>query len=158
MTPEIRSTLIEKIKLTPSLTRAAVAGLTAAQLQTPFREGAWTVSQIIHHLADSHMQAVIRSKKILTEDHPTLQPYEQDTWALLGDASQPKVDDSLHILDGLHNRWYSFWKNLPESAWTRTAYHPENGEMSLEDILRTYANHGENHVKQITDLRTKNGW
>ena len=158
MTPETRSELIEKIKRTPQLARAAVRGLTAEQLQTPFREGAWTLSQIVHHLADSHMHAVIRSKNIFTEEHPTLQPYEQDTWALLGDASQTNVDDSLNIIDGLHNRWYSFWKNLPEEAWTRTAFHPENGEMTLEDILRIYANHGENHVKQITDLRTKKSW
>jgi len=138
--------------------REVVNGLQGMQLDTPYRTGGWTVRQVVHHLADSHMHAYLRMKFIVTEDHPVIKPYDQDCWAALTDAARAPLEPSLLILDGLHERWAHFLESLPDAAWTRSALHPERGEVTLESMLRTYAGHGDKHVEHIRGLRTARGW
>lgn len=158
MTAAERHEKIGMIRDLPDSVEAAVKGLDDKQLDTPYREGGWTIRQVVHHLADSHMNAVVRMKLMVTEDHPTLKPYNQDAWAGLADSSRLPVQSSLSILRGLHERWASLLASLPESAWARTALHPERGEVTMEGTLSTYASHGANHVRQITGLRKAKGW
>jgi hypothetical protein len=153
-----RRELIDAIERLPRELESAVHGLSDAQLDTPFREGGWTVRQIVHHLADSHANALIRMKLAITEDSPTLKPYDQDRWALLADSETYPIAPSMRILEGLHERWTTLLRALPSDAWARDAMHPENGTMTLDDLLRTYGHHGANHVAQITRLRAAHGW
>ncbi len=150
--------LINKIRVLPGQIESSVKGLSDSQLDTPYREGGWTVRQVVHHLADSHMNAYIRMRLIVTEDHPTLKPYDQDEWARQHDAAHDPLAASMNILKGLHPRWTNFLESLPDTAWKRTAHHPEIGEVSLEDLLKIYADHGENHVGQIDKLRAAQKW
>ncbi len=152
-----RQQKIEAIRQTPQQLEAAVSGLTDSQLDIPYRDGGWTVRQVVHHIADSHMNAFIRMKLILAEDHPTLKPYEQDDWVVMRD-SLGDIAPSLAIISGLHARMVELLMNVKEEEWRRTANHPENGEMTLDDILNTYAKHGATHVGQITGLRVRMGW
>ncbi|MBP1619814.1 MAG: DinB-like domain protein [Acidobacteria bacterium] len=152
-----REALIDGLAAVPAALEAAITGLTDAQLDTPYREGGWTVRQVVHHLADSHINAFVRVKLVLTEDHPTLKPYVQDRWAELADTKLP-VAPSLAIVRGVHERWVALLRSLPGTAWTRTAFHPENGEMSLDDILALYGRHGADHVGQIAALRARMAW
>lgn len=152
-----RDEMIAKIKRLPEIVDQAVAGLNDEQLNTRYREGGWTVRQVVHHLADSHMNAFTRMKLAITEEKPTLKTYDQDEWAKLPDSKTP-VAGSLAILRGLHERWGCLLDNLSESDWQRPAYHPERGDITVTDLLKIYANHGEKHVSQITDLRTNRGW
>ena len=149
---------IDLIKKLPGEIEEAVKGLSDSQLDTPYRQGGWTVRQVVHHLADSHMNAFIRVKLILTEEKPTLKPYNQNEWAKLVDARSVSVASSLALLRGLHERWASLLESLPEQAFGRTALHPERGEVTLESQLVTYANHGVKHVGHIAALRAAKGW
>ncbi len=144
-----REELISKIEALPGLVRAAVTGATDAQLARPYREGGWNARQVVHHLADSHMNAFIRCRLIATEDNPSLKPYDQDIWATLPDSHTGPLEPSLAILSGLHTRWAAFFRALAEDAWSRTGLHPENGAMSLQLILDSYAAHGERHLGHI---------
>jgi uncharacterized damage-inducible protein DinB len=153
-----RKRQIEMIRKLPEQARAAVKGLNDEQLNTPYGEGKWTVRQVIHHLADSHMNAFVRMKLVLTEDNPTLKPYSQDDWARTKEAVAYPVESSLHILTGLHERWATLLDGVAEAGWSRTAFHPENGPMTLQRLLDIYADHGEKHVRSITDLRQRKGW
>lgn len=152
-----RTAKIARIAACPPALRAAVADLTDEQLDTPYRDGGWTVRQVVHHLADSHANAYLRFRWVVAEDHPTLKTYDQDVWARFPDSRMP-IAPSLMIVDGLHERWTNFLSALPEEAWLRTANHPERGEISLEYLLDMYSDHGVNHVKQITDLRARKSW
>jgi len=156
-TAEERQKQIDRIEELPRLLEEAVRGLDDEQLDTPYREGGWTVRQVVHHLADSHANAVTRMKLILTEDHPTLKTYDQDEWAGLADSALP-LEPSLAIVRGLHQRCTALLRAVPEEAWPRTAFHPERGDITLDDLLGLYAGHGANHVRQITDLRARQGW
>ncbi len=158
MTAAERQEKIEKIRDLPNVVEAAVKGLNDQQLDTPYREGGWTIRQVVHHLADSHMNAFVRMKLMVTENHPTLKPYDQDAWAGLPDSNRLPVQSSLAIIRGLHERWATLLAALPESAWVRAAHHPERGEVTMEGTLSTYAGHGANHVRQITGLRQAKGW
>jgi hypothetical protein len=158
LTTTERREKIAKIQQLPAVLKAAVQGLNDRQLDTPYRTGGWTVRQVVHHLADSHMNAVIRMKLILTEEAPTLKPYNQDAWAKLIDTSTLPIQSSLALLTGLHERWTKLLESLPDGAWIRTAHHPERGDVSLESMLITYSGHGEKHVGQITGLRNAQGW
>jgi hypothetical protein len=149
LTNEQRRELIETIRAFPAQLRARVAGLSDEQLTTHFLEGEWTVAQNIHHLADSHMNSFVRTRLILTENRPTLKPYDQDCWAELADSGTTALEDSLSILEGLHRRWVRLFESLDESDWRRAGLHPEIGEVALDDILRIYAAHGEGHIDQI---------
>lgn len=157
MTPEERRACIEEIRILPDLVRDAIEGLNDARLDTAYREGGWTVRQVVHHIADSHVNAYGRMKLVLTERHPTLKPYDQDAWAELADYALP-VDSSIALLAGLHRRWAAFLEAVPDEGWGRTAYHPEDGEVTLEGLLRSYARHGRHHVGQIEELRRSSGW
>ena len=152
-----RTKLIDNIRKLPGILENAVRQLNESQLDTPYREGGWTVRQVVHHLADSHMNAYIRMKLVLMEVHPTLKGYDQNAWALSADTSLP-VAHSVAILKGLHGRWAHLLDTAPDDSWSRTAFHTENGEMTLDSLLTIYGHHGENHVKQITDLRSAKGW
>lgn len=152
-----RNSSLAALQQLPSLVREATRGLQEQQLNTPYREGGWTVRQIVHHIADAHTHGLMRMKFTLTETHPTLTPYNQDLWALLGDSNLP-LEPSFHIISGIHTRMLALLINLPNKAWERTAYHPDNGIVSLESIVHTYAHHGEHHVAQITSLRERMRW
>lgn len=158
LTATDRRDMIAKIQQLPALVEAAVKGLNDDQLNTPYRQGGWTVRQVVHHLADSHLNAFVRMKLILTEERPTLKPYDQDDWARLADAADAPVQSSLSIIRGLHDRWTVLLESVPGSSWSRSAFHPEIGEVTLEHMLAMYANHGKHHVGQITGLRTAKGW
>jgi hypothetical protein len=153
-----RGELIAKIQSLPDDAARAVHGLNESQLNTPYRDGGWTVRQVVHHLADSHMNAYIRMKLILTEDNPPLKGYDQEKWAELADVAGVPVEESLSLLRSLHRRWARLLESIPDPAWSRTGLHSESGIMSLDDLLTTYARHGENHVRQILDLRAEKGW
>ncbi|HMQ34259.1 MAG TPA: DinB family protein [Chloroflexaceae bacterium] len=148
MPPE-RERLVATLAALPARLEALVAGLSAAELTAHYLAGEWSVAQNVHHLVDSHMNSYVRCKLILTEERPTLKPYDQDAWAALPDGAEADIAVSLAILRGLHERWARFWRALPESAWAREGLHPEAGPMSLDDILRSYAAHGEGHLDQI---------
>ena len=157
MSPD-RKTQIDAIRMLPEKMKAAVQELSGPQLDTPYRDGGWTVRQVVHHTADSHMNAFIRMKLILTEDRPRLKPYDQERWAETADVAGVPVEPSLEIIRGLHERWVALLEQVPEGAWSRAAVHPESGEVTLESLLATYAHHGENHVGHILQLRASRGW
>lgn len=158
MTATERTEKISRIRSLPDEAESAVKGLTDKQLDTPYREGGWTPRQVIHHLADSHMNAFIRMKLILTEKGPTLKTYDQEEWAKRADSVTLSVQSSLSILKGLHERWTALLQNATDGDWSRTAQHPESGTVTLESLLNTYARHGANHCQQITKLREARGW
>ena len=155
---EERLKKIEKIRALPAALEEALKGLNDRQLDTPYREGGWTVRQVVHHLADAHLNAFIRMKLILTEERPAIKPYDQNAWAALPDSTGMPVGVSLEILRGLHDRWAMLLDRVPVDGWTRTALHPERGEVTLEGQLTVYAGHGEKHVEHIMGLRRMKGW
>lgn len=157
LTPEMRAELIERIAETPAQLREAVAGLDDAQLDTPYREGGWTLRQLVHHVPDSHINSYTRFRLALTEDRPTIKPYDEAAWATLPDTAMP-IDASLDLLDALHRRWVVLLRSLDEEQWHRQLVHPEVGPMTLERLLVMYAWHGPHHVGHVTALRERMGW
>ena len=157
LTTDQRNALIAKLRDCTRVVRSAVADLDDEQLDTTYRDGGWTVRQVVHHIADSHANAYLRFKWVIAEDFPTIKTYDQDVWAGMPDSKLP-LDCSLVLLDGLHERWSSFLSQLPESAWSRRVMHPESGNLSLDDLLEIYGGHGAHHAGQITDLRKRKGW
>ena len=153
-----RNHWIDDIAKAPGLVRAAVAGLTAQQLDTPYRPQGWTVRQVVHHLPDSHLNAYIRFKLALTEDEPTIKPYAEDRWAKLEDGRTAPVDLSLELLDSLHRRWVLMLRSMAPDDFNRTFRHPERGVLTLNMNLGMYAWHGRHHTAHITSLRDRNGW
>jgi uncharacterized damage-inducible protein DinB len=150
---------LNDIKFLPQLLENAVINLDEAQLQTPYREGGWTVQQLVHHVADSHMNAYCRFKLGLTEDNPAIRPYDQAAWANLNDTAKIPINISLTLLYALHTRWYSLISDLELKDWERTVFHPEyQKEMTLWYLLGMYAWHGKHHVAHITGLRERNKW
>ena len=156
-TEEQRAAKIAQIAACPPALRAAVQGLSDDQLDTPYRDGGWTVRQVVHHVMDSHASGYLRCRWVVADPGTTLKTYDQDVWATFEDMRMP-LESSLAMLDGLHARWSYFLSTLPADAWERKAMHPERGEISLEDLLEIYSDHGANHTKQITDLRARKGW
>jgi hypothetical protein len=148
MIPAERREAIQKIEALAAQIEALIDGRPESDLDKTYREGSWTARQLIHHLAESHMHSYIRTHFILTEEKPPLKPYDQDLWSKLPDAKIP-VTPSVEILRGLHTRWTVFWKTLPEAAFSRTGYHPERADVSLDDLLRIYAGHGVKHLEHI---------
>ncbi|HXQ97589.1 MAG TPA: putative metal-dependent hydrolase [Candidatus Limnocylindrales bacterium] len=157
-TPTERKQMIDSVEATPNRFRSAVAGLNDKQLDTPYRHGGWTVRQTVHHVADSHMNAYIRFRLGVTEAEPTVKPYDEKQWADLLDARTAPVDISLEIIDGIHRRWAILLHSVREIDFNRAVRHPENGVMSLDDVLALYEWHGRHHAAHITALRTRNGW
>jgi hypothetical protein len=158
LTPEQRLPLIENIAQMPERLDAAVAGLNAAQIDTPYRPGGWTVRQVVHHLADSHMNAFVRFKLTLTEDAPTIKPYEEARWAETADAKTPPIELSLALLESLHARWMLLMRSLAPEDWSRKLTHPERGVVTLDENLCLYSWHCRHHVAHITALREREGW
>ena len=152
-----RGKLIDEIEQAPKHLRAAVQGLNTQQFETAYRPDGWTVRQVVHHVADSHMNAFIRFKLALTEDHPTIKPYMEDRWAKLDDVLvDPEV--SLTLLDNLHVRFVRVLRSIKPEGWQRTFQHPELGKVSLDRNLALYAWHGRHHTAHITGLRQRMGW
>jgi uncharacterized damage-inducible protein DinB len=157
LTPDERTGAIATLAELPEQLRNAIDGLDSAQLSAPYREGGWTLRQVVHHVADSHMNAFIRIRLALTEDWPTIKPYDQTAWAKLHDATAP-VEWSLELVESLHARWVMLLQSLDEQQWKRGFQHPENGPMTVELTTLTYAWHSRHHVAHITHLRAKEGW
>jgi hypothetical protein len=153
-----RRAFIDAIAEAPTRLASAVAGLTPAQLDTPYRPGGWTVRQLTHHVPDSHMNAYVRFKLALTENEPTIKTYEEARWAELGDTAATPVEISLALLENLHKRWVALLRSLTPADWARKFRHPELGAVSLDQNLALYAWHGKHHVAHITAMRERNGW
>ena len=141
----------------PAKLKAAVDGLSDEQLDTPYRDGGWTLRQTVHHLADSHINSFCRFKLALTEDEPTIRPYYEDRWAELADSSMP-VNVSLKIVEGVHSRWASLLGSMTEDDYKREFVHPETGIWTLERVLGLYAWHSRHHTAHITRAREQRGW
>jgi hypothetical protein len=153
-----RTVAIAAIAAMPGLLRAAVKGMDREQLDTPYREGGWTVRQLVHHIADSHMNAFVRVRLALTEDWPTIKPYDEKAWAMLRDSTGAPVGWSLDLLESLHARWVMMLDSLTEEQWARGVNHPENGPMTIDFATQLYAWHSKHHVAHITRLREQKGW
>jgi uncharacterized damage-inducible protein DinB len=149
---------LDDIEQTPTRLRAAVHGLSDQQVDTPYREGGWTVRQVVHHVPESHMNSYIRFKLALTEEAPTIRPYMEDRWAKLPDATTAPVELSLVLLEFLHKRWMLVLRAMKPEEWRRTFRHPEIGLMTLEKALALYSWHGRHHVAHVAALREKMGW
>jgi uncharacterized damage-inducible protein DinB len=158
VSPARRAARVDDIAAAPAALRVAVRGLDDRQLDTPYRPGGWTVRQVVHHVPDSHMNAYIRMKLCVTEDVPTIKPYDEKTWAELPDGRGGPVERSLVLLETLHERWVRFLRALPAEAFGRTVIHPESGIMSLDALVAMYAWHGKHHAAQVTALRERSGW
>lgn len=154
---EDRANAIATLAELPEQLRNAVEGLGSAQLNTPYRDGGWTVRQLVHHIADSHMNAFIRVRLALTEDWPTIKPYDEKAWATLHDSAAP-IEWSLELVESLHARWVMLLQSLSEEQWMRGYRHPENGEITLDAVTLLYAWHSRHHVAHITHLRASEGW
>ncbi len=150
---------IAAIAETPGALRSAVAGLARDQLETRYRPGGWTVKQLVHHVPDSHMNAYTRFKLALTEDEPTIKPYDEAAWAELPDSRKVPIEVSLDLLDALHLRWVALLRSMDEADFNRGLRHPEHPRvLTLKQILALYAWHGRHHVAHITSLRKREGW
>lgn len=152
-----RQQAIDSIAATPANMRAAVKGFNDAQLDTPYRDGGWTVRQVVHHVPDSHMNAFVRLKLALTEDRPTIKPYDESAWSKLADAKAP-IAASQTLLDAVHSRWDILWRSLKPEHFARILVHPEHGERTVDWILFLYEWHGRHHTAHITELRKQKGW
>jgi len=158
-TPSLRAGWIDDIAAAPARLREAVRGLEEAQLDTPYRPGGWTVRQVVHHVPDSHMNAYTRFKLALTEDTPTIKPYDEAKWAELDDGKSKLVEESLVLLEVLHKRWVYLLERIRPEQFALKVLHPEyKWTMSLDSLLAMYAWHGRHHVAHITELRRREGW
>jgi hypothetical protein len=158
LTEQQKSKFLDDIEKTPARLEAAIHGLTEKQLDTPYRDGGWTVRQVIHHVPDSHLNSYIRFKLALTEDEPAIRSYMEDRWAELPEAKTAPIGPSLALLSSLHMRWMLMLRALQPADWKRTFRHPEIGLMTLEKNLALYSWHGQHHVAHITALRERMGW
>lgn len=155
-TAEQRQMWIQDIRELPSKLREAVHGLSEEQLALPYREGGWSVTQVVHHLADSHMNSLIRFKLALTEEKPTIKTYYEERWANLEDAISPDIDMSIKLLEALHARWVILLETMEEKDYQKEFVHPEIGRsLNLDFTLGLYAWHGKHHVAHITALRNR---
>lgn len=155
----LRERYLTDIRYLPQKLEYAILNLDAAQLDTPYREGGWSIRQVVHHVADSHLNAYTRFKLGLTEDHPTIRPYDEQLWAKLPDTFQVPLNVSLTLLHALHIRWLALLKSIQPDQWTRTVVHPEHGRVfTLWELLGMYAWHGDHHAAHINGLRERMGW
>lgn len=153
-----REEFISEIESVPSDLRKAVSGLSVLQLDTPYREGGWTIRQVIHHLPDSHLNAYIRFKLALTEDCPTVKTYDEKKWAEFPDYLYTPVEHSLNLLDNLHKKWIILLKSMSDEDFKKTYLHPELGKVDLDWVTAQYAWHGKHHIAHITNLCRRKGW
>jgi len=157
LTPAERSAAVDAIAATPARLREAVAGLSGAQLDTPYRDGGWTLRQVVHHLPDSHLNSYCRYKLALTEERPLVRGYDEARWAELNDARDTPVEVSLALLESLHARWVTILRGMTEADFARVLQHPDNGEMTLDMMTSLYAWHGAHHVAHVTSTRERLG-
>jgi len=153
-----RVQLVNEIAETPARLRDAVRGLTDAQLDTPYRDGGWTIRQVVHHVPDSHLNSYVRFKLALTEDSPVIKPYDEAAWANLADSQTTPIEVSLTLLDSLHERWVTLLRSLAPEQFARTFRHAERGLVSLDDNIALYAWHGRHHVAHVNSLRERMSW
>lgn len=154
-----RRTWIDEIAAAPAALKKAATGLNDVQLDTPYRPDGWTVRQVVHHVPDSHMNAYVRFKLALTEDEPTIKPYEEKKWATLADTRAVPVAVSLALLEGIHARWVALLRAMSPADFRRGYNHPEQHRVvPLEEALSMYAWHGKHHVAHINKLREREGW
>jgi uncharacterized damage-inducible protein DinB len=158
VTQEMRLQAMDEIASTPAKLRAAVRGLSDAQLDTPYRDGGWTVRQVVHHVPDSHLNAYVRLKLALTEEKPMIKPYDEKAWAELADAKSAPIESSQTLLDSIHERWDRLWRSLKPEHFARVLLHPEHGERTVDWLVLLYAWHGRHHTAHITELRKQKGW
>jgi uncharacterized damage-inducible protein DinB len=155
----LKTALISDIKNLPSFLEFSIQNLDTAQLQTPYRPDGWTIHQLVHHIADSHLNAYTRFKLGLTEDNPVIKPYDEKAWAELSDTKNLPVNISVTLLHALHARWAQLLDDITENEWQRTVYHPERKiKMTLWELLKTYAWHSRHHVAHINNLRKRMDW
>jgi hypothetical protein len=156
---DLKNEWLSEIRFLPQAVENAVNGLDEFQLHTPYREEGWTVNQVIHHLADSHMNAYCRFKVGYTEVRPTIRPYDEKLWATTTDVQNLPINISITLLFSLHQRWYEFLKYFTEADWQKTIFHPEHKkEFTLWYLLGMYAWHSRHHTAHIISLRQRNGW
>lgn len=155
---EKRRAYLAEIEALPGALRRAVEGLGGERLETPYRPGGWTVRQVVHHVADSHLNAYVRFKLALTEDRPPVKTWNESAWGELADARDAPLEASLTLIDGLHRRWMGLLASMAREDFARTFRHPEWNEVRLDDFLQLYAWHGRHHVAQIDSLRRRAGW
>jgi hypothetical protein len=153
-----RQRFIDEIAATPAAMRKAVAGLSDAQLDTPYRDGGWTVRQVVHHVPDSHLNSYVRFKLALTEDTPQIKTYDEQKWAETAEVAKTPIEVSLALLDSLHTRWVTLLRSMSAADFARRFKHPELGELNLDTLLSLYEWHGRHHVAHITALRQRKGW
>ncbi len=158
VTKELRKDLIKTIESLPALLKKEVENLSEQQLDTPYRDGGWTVRQVVHHLPDSHLNAYVRFKLALTEDNPQIKTYEEHLWAELPDTFKTPIDVSLKLLELVHTRWAILLHLLTEEQFEKTFQHPEWGNISLGKTLALYSWHSKHHLAHITELKKKMGW
>jgi hypothetical protein len=158
VTADKRGVWIRRIAEAPALLRGAATGLNESQLQTRYRPEGWTVRQVVHHVPESHMNAYVRFKLALTEDNPTIKPYDEAAWARVADTELTPVDVSLALLDALHQRWVILLESMTPSDFLKKLVHPERGQIDLDWMLQLYAWHGRHHAAQIIGLRQRKGW
>ncbi len=156
--PARRQQAIDEIAATPAKMRAAVKGLCDEHLDTPYREGGWTVRQVVHHVPDSHLNAYVRLKLALTEEKPTIKPYNEAAWAELADSKSMPIEVSQTLLDSVHTRWDRLWRSLKPEHFLRVLVHPEHGERTVDWLLFVYEWHGKHHTAHITELRKEKSW
>jgi len=154
----MRKKAIDSIAETPARMRDAVKDLNDAQLDTPYRDGGWTVRQVVYHVPDSHMNAYVRFKLTLTEEQPTIKPYQEGRWVELADRKPAPIDVSLTLLDSLHERWVHILRSIKTEEFSRTFLHPDHGVQTLDWLLFLYEWHGRHHTAHITELRKRKGW
>ena len=153
-----RADRMDVLEAHPARVRSLVVDLSGAQLDAPYREGGWTLRQLTHHLADSHLNAYCRFRLALTEDHPTIRPYDQDAWARLVDAREAPVEGSLELLESLHGRWVLLLRSMEPGDFARTLRHPEIGDVTLDYMLDSYAWHCAHHEAHLSGARVREGW
>jgi uncharacterized damage-inducible protein DinB len=158
LSADARAQAIETIAATPARLREAVRGLTDEQIATPYRPGGWTVRQVVHHVPDSHLNAYTRFKLALTEDEPTIKPYDEARWAELADTRLVPIATSLTLLETVHERWVALLRAMQPSDFARPLKHPETGRQTLDQMLALYAWHGPHHTAHVTSLRQRMGW
>lgn len=157
-TPQMRAKFIQTIEELPAKIRAAIKDLNNEQINTPYRAGGWTVNQVVHHVADSHMNCFCRFKFGLTVDAPTIATYDEALWAETAEAKNAPLESSLMIIEGVHARWTQLLKAMSDADFARNIIHPERGKMSLSQMLALYDWHSRHHTAHITNLRKRNGW
>lgn len=153
-----RQVAIDAIAAAPAQLRAVVEGLDEDQLDTPYRPDGWTVREVVHHVPDSHINAYVRVKLALSEDTPTIKPYDEAAWATMADTQTIPIDVSLRLLDAVTRRWVAILRSLSGEQFAREYVHPETGRHTLDYLVALYAWHGSHHIAQVAALRTRMGW